>query len=257
MTLSVPRHVQHLDLGDPAPGHLRLSEARPNRLDFAGIEAGQRIGAGSGDDATLMPAAYSSTCSIPPRPPPVTASGTDRSIQPDDKALIAAGLARMSEESRYRRFMAPKPGFTSAELAYLTEIDHHDHEALVAIDPSSGEAVGVARYVRLPEEPRVAEPAVAVIDDWQGLGLGSELLQRLIARAREEGVERFRAVVMRENRPMLNMLERTPVGGPGDRRVGNRGRARVRAGKRAHLRGLFDALKAAARGDLTFRMRGR
>ena len=181
-----------------------------------------------------------------------------RSIQPDDKALIVAGLARMSEESRYHRFMSPKPGFTSAELAYLTEIDHHDHEALVAIDPSSGEAVGVARYVRLQEEPRVAEPAVAVIDDWQGLGLGSELLQRLIARAREEGVERFRAVVMRENRPMLNMLEQNApsaareTGGSG---TGIELEFELEGGRT--WRGLFDALKAAARGDLTFRMRGR
>ena len=48
----------------------------------------------------------------------------------------------MSEESRYRRFLAPKPSFTAAELAYLTEIDHHDHEALIAIEPQSGEPVG-------------------------------------------------------------------------------------------------------------------
>jgi GNAT superfamily N-acetyltransferase len=132
-----------------------------------------------------------------------------RPLEPDDKRLIVEALGRMSEQSRYRRFLAPKPDFTAAELSYLTEIDHHDHEALIAIDPESGQAIGVARYVRLVGEPRVAEPAVAVIDDWQRQGVGSVLLQRLVTRAREDGLSHFRATVLRENRPMLELLEKS------------------------------------------------
>ena len=79
-----------------------------------------------------------------------------RALEPDDKPLLVEGLERMSEESRYRRFLAPKPSFTSAELADLTEVDHHDHEALIAIEPESGEPVGVARYVRDTAQPQVA-----------------------------------------------------------------------------------------------------
>ena len=60
-----------------------------------------------------------------------------RSLSPDDKRLIVAGLERMSEQSRYRRFLAPKESFTAAELAYLTEVDHRDHEALIALDPEA------------------------------------------------------------------------------------------------------------------------
>ena len=71
-----------------------------------------------------------------------------RPLEPDDKPLLVEGLKQMSEESRYRRFLAPKPSFTAAELAYLTEVDHRDHEALIAIEPESGDPVGVARYVR-------------------------------------------------------------------------------------------------------------
>ena len=55
---------------------------------------------------------------------------------------------RLSDESRYRRFLSPHKQLTDAELRYFTEVDHHDHEALVAGDPESGEWVGVARYVR-------------------------------------------------------------------------------------------------------------
>ena len=106
----------------------------------------------------------------------------------------------MSEESRYRRFLSPKPSFTSAELAYLTEVDHHDHEALIAIEPESGEPVGVARYVRDPAQPQVAEAALAVVDEWQHRGVGTALLRHLIARARQEDVRRFRASVLGDNR---------------------------------------------------------
>ena len=73
------------------------------------------------------------------------------------------------------RLAAP---FPQAELSYLTEVDHHDHEALVAVDPETNEGVGVARFVRSAEDPAVAELAVAVADDWQGQGVGSLLAGR-------------------------------------------------------------------------------
>ena len=97
---------------------------------------------------------------------------------------------------------------SASELRYLTEIDHHDHEALVAVDGETGDGVGVARYVRSAEDGESAEAAVAVVDDWQGRGLGHLLLERLVERAREEGVRRFTALVQAENRPAIALLER-------------------------------------------------
>ena len=108
-----------------------------------------------------------------------------RPIEASDRAVLAAGLARMSPESRYRRFLSPTANLTENELRYLTEVDHHDHEALVAVEPGTAEGIGVARYVRLEDRPEVAELAVAVVDDKQGQGVGSLLLQRLAAVARE------------------------------------------------------------------------
>jgi GNAT superfamily N-acetyltransferase len=104
-----------------------------------------------------------------------------RPIEPSDRAALTAGLARMSPESRYRRFLSPTANLTENELRYLTEVDHHDHEALVAVEPGQTEGIGVARYVRLQDRPEVAELAVAVVDDKQGQGVGSLLLQRLAA----------------------------------------------------------------------------
>jgi GNAT superfamily N-acetyltransferase len=104
------------------------------------------------------------------------------------------------------RFQAPLTRLSDEQLVYLTAVDHHDHEALVALDPATGHGVGVARFVRVNEH--VAECAIAVIDDWQGRGVGTELLNRLVQRAHEEGVERFTALVLAENADALRLLDR-------------------------------------------------
>lgn len=126
---------------------------------------------------------------------------------PDDRAGLAAGFERLSELSRYRRFLSPTARLTNRQLEYLTDVDHHDHEALVAIETASRHGVGVARYVRDPEHPREAEFAVAVADDWQRRGLGTALLRRLAARALEEGITRFTGLVLGDNEPMRQLLE--------------------------------------------------
>jgi GNAT superfamily N-acetyltransferase len=130
-----------------------------------------------------------------------------RPIEPDDKDALARGFDRLSERSRYRRFLSPRGPLTEAELSYLTEVDHHDHEALVAVEPESGEGVGVARFVRSLEDRRVAELAVAVADDWQGHGVGSLLVAELARRARDEGITCFTALALAENDAMLGLLE--------------------------------------------------
>jgi GNAT superfamily N-acetyltransferase len=128
-----------------------------------------------------------------------------RPIQPGDKETLERGFARLSEDSRYTRFLAPMNRLSPSMLAYLTEVDHHDHEALVAIDDRSGEGVGVARYVRT--EGAIAEAAVTVADEWQGLGLGTALTSMLAERALEEGIERLTAIVLAENHEMIDLLE--------------------------------------------------
>jgi GNAT superfamily N-acetyltransferase len=174
-----------------------------------------------------------------------------RPIEPSDKEALAAGFARLSPESRYRRFMSPTADLSEARLRYLTEVDHVDHEALVALEPGSDEGIGVARYVRL-EDPEVAELAVAVLDEWQGNGVGSLLLQRLAAAARENGIERFSAMILEENRPMLSLIQELGAVSVGKHESGAVA-VEVQLpeqGLGGTLRGL---LRAAARGDLVAR----
>jgi RimJ/RimL family protein N-acetyltransferase len=123
-----------------------------------------------------------------------------RHIRPDDKGRLAEGLARMSPESRRRRFLMPKPRFSSAELKYLTEIDGFDHVAIVAVSADDPDVFyGVARFVRWQEDPEAAEVAIVVADPLQGKGLGRELGRRLADEARERGVKRFTATLLGEN----------------------------------------------------------
>ena len=131
-----------------------------------------------------------------------------RPIEPDDKPRLRAGFERLSDESRRRRFMGPAEELADEDLVYLTEVDHRRHEALVATDPETGEILGVARWVRLPGEREVAELAVAVGDDWQGRGLGSALVAAINARAREEGIERYHAIVSVDNVQVIEALGR-------------------------------------------------
>jgi GNAT superfamily N-acetyltransferase len=83
-----------------------------------------------------------------------------------------------------------------------------DHDAIVAVDPRSGEGLGVARYARNPDRPDSAEAAVAVIDAWRGRGLGGLLLRRLCRRAAGNGVRTFTASLLTGNRSMLALFER-------------------------------------------------
>jgi GNAT superfamily N-acetyltransferase len=135
-----------------------------------------------------------------------------RPISPDDKQQLVEGFQRLGERSRYRRFLSPHEHLSEAELRYFTEVDHHDHEALIAIDPDSHEGVGVARYVRSTSEPSAAELAVAVVDDWQGRGVGGRLAAALADRAREEGITSFTALVLADNQLMLNLLHDHDLG---------------------------------------------
>jgi RimJ/RimL family protein N-acetyltransferase len=129
-----------------------------------------------------------------------------RQIGPDDKRLLSEGLERLSPESRYHRFFRQLTSFSERDLAYLTEIDHHDHEALAAIDPATGDLIGVARYVR-GAEPHLAEVSVVVGDPWQRRGVATTLLEHLVERARAAGVTHFVALVMDENTDAIRLFE--------------------------------------------------
>ena len=123
-----------------------------------------------------------------------------------DGALLLRGFQRLSPESRYRRFLTSMPRLPEATVRRLVDLDHHDHEAMIALDEQGTEALGVSRYVRDPARPDAAEVAVTVVDDWQGRGLGTLLLEVISARAREEGVRTFTALMLAGNQDMMDLF---------------------------------------------------
>jgi len=146
----------------------------------------------------------------PLRPPVILRDGSlvlIRPVQEGDAPLLADGFGRLSAESRWMRFLMAKQELSPSELRYFTSVDHHDHEALGALDHGDGRGVAIARYIRHPAEPDAAEIALTVIDDWQRRGLGTELLGRLADRACQEGIRRFTALVAADNAAMSGLLD--------------------------------------------------
>jgi RimJ/RimL family protein N-acetyltransferase len=131
-----------------------------------------------------------------------------RPLERRHRRELAAGVSRLSEETRYLRFAAPKRHLTERELDFLLGVDHHRHEAIVAVDPSTGHGVAVVRYIEVSGDPGVVEIAATVADDWQGKGLGQALLTLLAERAREEGYLMLRASVLATNHRSIAMLRR-------------------------------------------------
>jgi RimJ/RimL family protein N-acetyltransferase len=129
-----------------------------------------------------------------------------RPVRPDDATALARAYANLGEQSRYRRFFTAMPALPEATLKAAVEVDHTDHEALVALPLRSAEIVGECRFIRSPDQPDTAEVGVTVVDAWQGRGLGSALLARLSERALQSGIEYFTAEVLAENRTMLALL---------------------------------------------------
>jgi RimJ/RimL family protein N-acetyltransferase len=176
-----------------------------------------------------------------------------RPIRSDDREALAEGIRRLSPESRYRRFFSPIERLSDEQLSYLTDVDHHDHEALVAVEPETERGIGVARFVRSESDAEVAEFAVAVADDWHNRGVGSALIQRLTERAREEGIRRFSGSILEENRAMLELADEL-----GDVRVRDRSAGAVEIEVELPEEGIGAALRvtlrAAGRGLLRMRL---
>jgi GNAT superfamily N-acetyltransferase len=133
-----------------------------------------------------------------------------RHIRPEDAGELRRAFDRLSPESRYRRFFGGVAQLSDASLRYLTQVDGHDHVAIVATgespDLKSEPGLGVARFVRLHDAPHVAEAAVTVVDDAQRRGLGRLLATTLAIAARERGIHTFRADVLADNEPMVTLM---------------------------------------------------
>jgi RimJ/RimL family protein N-acetyltransferase len=131
-----------------------------------------------------------------------------RPIRPDDEPRLSELYDRLSRDTRYHRFFTVMRRLPPDWAHFLANVDYDRRFAVVAEDLAAPvtSLVGVARYE--PSEPGVAEVAVVVEDRWQGKGLGTLLLSESFRAAVDNGITRFRASVLAENRRMLDLLTR-------------------------------------------------
>ncbi len=134
-----------------------------------------------------------------------------RPIRADDGPRLSEGLRQLSPESRRRRFLGSRGGFTPTELNYFTHCDGVNHLALVvvAIDPQGEEHefIAVARCMRDGKDESHAEVAITVADNWQHRGVGEMLIIELARNAWEAGIRRWTAVLFVDNGPMRKLLQ--------------------------------------------------
>lgn len=131
-----------------------------------------------------------------------------RPLERTDRAGLAGLFAGLSSTSRYHRYLSPKPELTRAELTALTDVDHVTHEAMAAVDQSTGAIVGVARYAQEADRIGVADMAIEVADASQNMGLGTALAEITVQRARANGFTLLIASALWENRPARSLLRR-------------------------------------------------
>ena len=130
-----------------------------------------------------------------------------RLLKPADRTLLKAGFEKLSPESRYARFFAPKATLSDDELDYLCNIDLETHFAIGALREVEGAVVGlgIARFIKVADG--AAEAAVAVADEMHGRGLGKLLFLRLCAAAIERGITTFKCEVLGSNASMKHLLD--------------------------------------------------
>ncbi len=166
-----------------------------------------------------------------------------RPLTPADSDALVAFHSRQSADSIYRRYFSPKPSLSPAELKHFTDFDFTNRASLVV--ESHGDFIGWASYARWPGRDD-ADTAFMVDDAHHGKGVATLMLEHLAAIAKANGIERFTAEVLADNRPMLSVFAK--AGWPIERRFNSgvdRGRLPARRDRR--VRRLGEPARAARR----------
>lgn len=129
-----------------------------------------------------------------------------RPIRAIDADLLIEFHDRLSAQTRYLRFFGPKPRLTPREAHYLARVDFESRFAIVACDREAGEEriVAVGRFDL--SGPTTAEAAIVVRDDFQRMGLGTAIFERLLEMARARGVASMSGEILAENDQMIGFL---------------------------------------------------
>jgi acyl CoA:acetate/3-ketoacid CoA transferase beta subunit/GNAT superfamily N-acetyltransferase len=133
-----------------------------------------------------------------------------RPLRMEDEEPMKDMFYTLSDKSRYLRFFSPLRTLPHQKAQLEVLLDYDETMAIAAFsgDPPGDKMMGVGRYV-LIRATNFAEFAVEVPDIWQGRGIGTFLLNYLIQIAKKRGIAGFTAVVMAENRKMMNLFHKT------------------------------------------------
>ncbi|HMK13696.1 MAG TPA: GNAT family N-acetyltransferase [Burkholderiales bacterium] len=133
---------------------------------------------------------------------------TLRAVRPQDKIELQAALKRLSTESRYARFMSALRELSPQMLERATNPEESRELQLVAVvrEGEQEKIIGGARYAAGAGSMN-CEFAVAVTDEWQGLGLARHLMEALMRTARGRGFERMEGYILASNTRMLGLAK--------------------------------------------------
>ncbi len=132
-----------------------------------------------------------------------------RPILPEDEPALKHFIDRVTKEDLYYRYFSEINEFTHDDLANMTQIDYDREMAFVAV--RADEIIGVTRALSDPDNTD-AEFAVLVRSDLKGVGLGRQLLEKMIAYARAHGLTRLSGITMPNNRGMIALAQRLGFG---------------------------------------------
>ena len=132
-----------------------------------------------------------------------------RALRPTDREGMLTAVGQTSTQSLYRRFFTVRRHFSEAETSFFLNLDFVSHVALGAVAEEGGKPfiAGGGRYIVI--KPGQAEVAFAVVDQFQGQGIGGALLRHLSSLARKAGLHEFVAEVLPENAAMLKVFEKS------------------------------------------------
>ena len=139
-----------------------------------------------------------------------------RPVRQADRETIQHGMSGLSLQSRYFRFFTPIAKLSDSQLQYFTEVDQQNHIAWIALahDQPGHPGLGIARFIRMRNQPTMAEFAVVVLDSHQQKGLGTILMAILYRMAAIKSIQTLRGFILPENTVMSDWLAR--LGAVGD-----------------------------------------
>lgn len=135
-----------------------------------------------------------------------------RLLQPSDRETLEEAFRKLSNETKRLRFFQVNETLSEKELDYLLNLDNSNHVAYCAyiMENNVPKGIGVVRYIRSVKNPSIAEIAITIIDEYQGEGIGKELIKRITEHAKKEGITTYVANAFYFNHIILKMITKYP-----------------------------------------------